>query len=135
MLAAAGLVLVGRGQIGNFTVGTPRNKQIASAEWTIQKFTANLRVTRYGKVTQRNSANPNLDETVSPTGIVDLDLAYDLTENLRISLGANNLTDVMPDIVQPANRGAASGPFSYFNQFSPFGIAGGFYYAKVIAKF
>jgi len=134
-LAAAGLVLVGRGQIGNFTVGTPRNKQIASAEWTIQKFTANLRITRYGKVIQRNSVNPNLDETVSPTGIVDLDLAYDLTDNVRLSLGANNLTDVLPDIVQPANRGAATGPFTYFNQFSPFGIAGGFYYAKVLVKF
>jgi iron complex outermembrane receptor protein len=134
-LAAAGLVLVGRGQIGNFTVGTPRNKQIASAEWTLDRFTANLRITRYGKVIQRNSVNPNLDETVSPTGIVDLDLAYDLTDAVRVSIGANNLTDVLPDIVQPANRGAATGPFTYFNQFSPFGIAGGFYYAKVAVKF
>ncbi len=134
-LAAAGLVLVGRGQIGNFTVGTPRNKQIASAEWTIEPFTINLRVTRYGSVTQRNSANPGLDETVSPTGIVDLDIAYDYNENIRFSVGANNLTDVLPDIVQPAARGAASGPFTYFNQYSPFGIAGGFYYAKVAVKF
>jgi iron complex outermembrane receptor protein len=134
-LAAAGLVLVGRGQIGNFTVGTPRNKQIASAEWSREKFTVNLRVTRYGKVIQRNSLNPGLDETVSPTGIVDLDVAYDWSESIRLSGGANNLTDVRPDIVQPAARGAASGPFTYFNQFSPFGIAGGFYYAKVAVKF
>ncbi len=134
-LAAAGLVLVGRGQIGNFTVGTPRNKQIVSAEWSVNKFTGNLRITRYGSVIQRNSLNPGLDETVSPTGIVDLDLAYQLTDYLRVSVGANNLTDVFPDIVQPAARGAATGPFTYFNQFSPFGISGGFYYAKVMAKF
>lgn len=134
-LAAAGLVLVGRGQIGNFTVGTPRNKQIASAEWSLDPFTINLRVTRYGAVTQRNSANPGLDETVSPTGIVDLDVAYDFSDNIRFSAGANNLTDVLPDIVQPAARGAATGPFTYFNQYSPFGIAGGFYYAKVAVKF
>ena len=114
---------------------TPRNKQIASAEWTIEPFTINLRVTRYGSVTQRNSANPGLDETVSPTGIVDLDIAYDYSDNIRFSVGANNLTDVLPDIVQPAARGAASGPFTYFNQYSPFGIAGGFYYAKVAVKF
>ena len=134
-LAAAGLVLVGRGQIGNFTVGTPRNKQIVSADWSRDKFSVNLRVTRYGKVIQRNSLNPGLDETVSPTGIVDLDIAYDVSDAIRISGGANNLTDVLPDIVQPAARGAATGPFTYFNQYSPFGIAGGFYYAKVAVKF
>lgn len=134
-LAAAGLVLVGRAQIGNFTVGTPRNKQIASAEWSVNDWTINLRVTRYGKVIQRNSANPNLDETVSPTGIVDLDIAYDVSDALRVSLGANNLLDTYPDIVQPAARGAATGPFTYFNQFSPFGIAGGFYYTKLAWKF
>ena len=134
-LAAAGLVLVGRAQRGNFTVGTPRNKQIASAEWTIDRLTATVRVTRYGKVIQRNSVNPNLDETVSPTGIVDLDLTWAFSDTLKASIGANNLLDTLPDIVQPANRGAATGPFTYFNQFSPFGIAGGFYYAKVGVKF
>jgi len=134
-LAAAGLVLVGRAQRGNFTVGTPRNKQIASAEWTIDRLTATLRVTRYGKVIQRNSVNPNLDETVSPTGIVDLDLTWAFSDSVKASIGANNLLDTLPDIVQPANRGAATGPFTYFNQFSPFGIAGGFYYAKVGVKF
>lgn len=134
-LAAAGLVLVGRGQIGNFTVGTPRNKQIASAEWTIDRLTATVRVTRFGKVIQRNSVNPNLDEEVSPTGIVDLDLTWQFTDAIKGSIGANNLLDTLPDIVQPANRGAATGPFTYFNQFSPFGIGGGFYYAKVGVKF
>jgi len=86
-------------------------------------------------VIQRNSVNPGLDETVSPTGIVDLDLTWAFSDSIKASIGANNLLDTLPDIVQPAARGAASGPFAYFNQFSPFGIAGGFYSAKVGVKF
>ncbi len=133
-LAAAGLVLVGRARIGDFTVGTPRDKQILSADYTRGGFNANLRVTRYGELTQRNSVNPRQDETVSPTGIVDLDLSYDITEDIRVSIGANNLLDTYPDIVQPANRGGTN-PFVYFNQYSPFGITGGFYYTRLNWKF
>ena len=133
-VAAAGLVLVGRARIGDFTVGTPRDKQILSADYTRGGFNANLRVTRYGELTQRNSVNPRQDETVSPTGIVDLDLSYDITEDIRVSIGANNLLDTYPDIVQPANRGGTN-PFTYFNQYSPFGITGGFYYTRLNWKF
>ncbi|WP_332763782.1 TonB-dependent receptor plug domain-containing protein [Phenylobacterium sp.] len=133
-LAAAGLVLVGRSRIGDFTVGTPRDKQILSADYTRGRFNANVRVTRYGEVIQRNSVNPRQDETISPTGIVDLDLSYEVTDAVKISLGANNLLDTYPDVVQPANRGGTN-PFTYFNQYSPFGITGGFYYTRLNWKF
>ncbi len=132
-LAAAGLVLVGRARIGDFTVGTPREKQILSADYTRGRFNANVRVTRYGEVLQRNSVNPILDERISPTGIVDLDLSYDVTDDVRISIGANNFLDTYPDVVKPANRGGAN-TFVYFNQYSPFGITGGFYYTRLNDK-
>lgn len=132
-LAAAGLVLVDRVRIGDLSVGTPRDKEILSADWTRDKLEVNLRVTRYGKVIQR-STNPALDETISPAGIVDLDVSYDLKSWVRLSVGANNLFNWYPDVVQPANRGGAN-PFTYYNQYSPYGIAGGFFYGKVIVKF
>jgi iron complex outermembrane receptor protein len=37
-------------------------------------------------------------------------------------------------VVQPGNRGGAN-PFTYFNQYSPYGIGGGFYYAKLNVEF
>ncbi len=130
---AFGFTLIDRVRQGDFTQGQPKDKEIFSADYTRDKFSATLRITRYGKLIQR-STNPALDETISPAGIVDLDLGYQITEGVRVSIGANNLTDVYPDVVQPGNRGGAN-PFTYFNQYSPYGIGGGFYYAKLNVEF
>jgi iron complex outermembrane receptor protein len=133
-LAAAGLLLVGRTRIGDFTSGTPRDKQILSLEYTRGAFSGTVRATRFGKVVTRNATNPALDEEVAPAGIVDLDFSYDVTEAIRVSLGANNLTGEYPDVVKPGNRGGAN-PFTWYNQNSPYGILGAFYYARVGVKF
>jgi len=130
---AFGFTLIDRVRQGDFTTGQPKDKEIFSAEWNIQKLTATARVTRYGRLIQRSS-NPLLDEEISATGIVDLDIAYQVTDAVRASVGANNLLNTYPDIVQPGNRGGAN-PFTYYNQYSPFGIGGGFYYAKVNVTF
>ncbi|CAN5710757.1 TonB-dependent receptor [soil metagenome] len=131
-LAAAGLVLIDRVKIGDFTVGTPKDKQVLSADWTVGGLEAVVRVTRYGEVIQRTT-NPVNDEVLAPQGIVDLDLSYDVTENVRVSIGANNLLNEYPDITKVANRGTPQ--FAYYNQYSPYGISGGFYYAKMAVTF
>jgi iron complex outermembrane receptor protein len=131
-LAAAGLVLIDRVKIGDFTVGTPRDKEIFSADWTFGKFDTTVRITRFGEIIQRTASAVN-DETLAPAGILDLDVAYNVSDALRVSVGANNLTDVYPDSLRPANRGTPA--FSYYNQYSPYGITGGFYYAKLAWTF
>jgi iron complex outermembrane receptor protein len=131
-LAAAGIVYIDRVKIGDLTVGTPKDKYIFGADWTLGRFDTNLRLTRYGEVIQRTSLAAN-DETVSAKLIVDLDLSYAATDNITLSVGANNLLDAYPDSVRAANRGTPA--FAYYNQYSPYGISGGFYYARVAAKF
>lgn len=130
---AFGFTLINRVSQGYFTDAQPKDKEIFSAEWNVQKLTSTLRITRYGKLTTISSA-PALDDEIAPAGIVDLDLSYQLTDAIRVSIGANNLLDYYPDVVQPANRGGAN-PFSYYNQTAPYGIGGGFYYAKVNVEF
>lgn len=131
-LAAAGLVYIDRVKVGDLTVGTPKDKYILGADWTLGKFDANLRLTRYGEVIQRTSLAAN-DETVSPKLIVDLDLSYEASDAITVSVGANNLLDAYPDAVRAANRGTPA--FAYYNQYSPYGISGGFYYARLAARF
>lgn len=128
-----GFTLIDRVRQGDFTTGQPRDKEIFSADYTNGNFSSTVRITRYGKITQRSS-NPLLDEEIAPAGILDVDLAYQFTDNVRVAIGANNLTDVYPDVVKPGNRGGAN-PFVHFNQYSPYGIAGGFYYAKLNVEF
>ncbi|WP_291877091.1 TonB-dependent receptor [Caulobacter sp.] len=131
-LAAAGIVYIDRVKIGDLTVGTPKEKYILGADWTLKKFNTNLRLTRYGEVIQRTALAAN-DETVSPKLIVDLDLSYAVSDNVSVSVGANNLLDAYPDSVRAANRGTPA--FAYYNQYAPYGISGGFYYVRMAAKF
>jgi iron complex outermembrane receptor protein len=130
---AFGFTLIDRVRQGDFTSGQPRDKEIASVEYSRGAFTGLLRVTRYGKIIQRSTLPAN-DEIIAPAGIADVEIAYQVTDKVKLAIGANNLTDVYPDIVKPANRGGAN-PFTYYNQYSPYGIGGGFYYAKVNVEF
>ena len=135
-LAAAGLVLVDRARIGDLTVGNPREKFIFSTNWQIWKFDSTLRVNGFGSVVSRAAASSGgaaNDATVSPAVTVDLDIAFKATDRLTVSLGGNNILNKYPNIVPPALRGATA--FTYTNQYSPYGIAGGFYYGRLSYAF
>jgi len=64
--------------------------------------------------------------------VTDLDISVDVTSSVNVAVGANNLFDVYPDpigVIQ-ANTG-----LGYYGNFAPFGLSGGFYYARVGVKF
>jgi iron complex outermembrane receptor protein len=128
-LAAAGLVLIDRGREGDFTEGTPRDKYILDADWNIWRFETNIRATRYGKTVQVSPSNPALDDPITPKVIVDLDVAYRITDHALVAVGANDLFNTYPNILKPANQGVTG--FSYYNPYSPYGISGGFYYIRL----
>ncbi|WP_174275123.1 TonB-dependent receptor plug domain-containing protein [Sphingomonas bacterium] len=138
-LAAAGLVLIDRARQGDFTQGTPRDKEIVAVDWTIGKIGVNARVTRYSKVVQTSTIPAN-DDILKPKAIIDLSAGYALTSHLRLTAGANNLLNTYSSILKAANRGlvAATGATSntaYYNSYSPFGISGGFYYGRINLSF
>ena len=129
--APAGLTLIDRATMGNFTKGNPSSKVVLNADWNIGKFETYLRVTRYGSVLAEND-NILLDEKVSPKFIADMSVSYDLTDTLRATVGADNLFNSYPPNVQLANQ--ANGA-AYYNAASPWGISGGYYYGKVSYRF
>ncbi|MEM9291071.1 MAG: TonB-dependent receptor [Acidobacteriota bacterium] len=63
--------------------------------------------------------------------LVDLEIGYDLTEDLTFILGAQNAFDTFPD----ENPGARSGVGNLYSQFSPFGFNGAFYYGRLAYRF
>jgi iron complex outermembrane recepter protein len=132
-LAATGLVLIDRARQGDFTRGTPRDKFILSADWNLGPLETNLRLTRYGEVTQVAATGPQFDDTISPKVLVDLDVEYNFNDHAQLTLGANNLFDVYPNVLMPANQGTTG--FSYYNPYSPYGISGGFYYSRFTYRF
>ncbi|MEJ7927342.1 TonB-dependent receptor [Sphingobium sp. AN641] len=151
-LAASGLSLIGRAKQGDLSEGTPRNKFIANVLWEKDDFNMNLRATRYGKITQRANApafhtaeftacavnvvsdvcfRDFVDDVLKPKVIVDLEIGYEVTQGVKLSLGANNLLNTYPSKVKPVNRFAG---FLY-NAYAPYGISGGFYYGRLNLEF
>jgi len=128
-LASAGLVLIDRAREGDFTVGTPRDKEIFNTEWAVGSFDTNIRVTRYGSVTWVSDSGPKDDDTITPKVLVDLSIAYSMTPHLTLTLGADNLFNVYPNVLKSVNQGTTG--FNYYNPYSPFGFNGGFYYGRV----
>jgi len=132
VLASSGLVLIGRAKQGDFTKGTPRDKFIANILWNSGPVSFNLRGTRYGKVTQVHPTTPSLDAVISPKIILDAEVGVDLTKGFKLTVGANNLLNKYPEKLVPALQGNG---FSLYNQYSPFGVSGGFYYARLGLSF
>jgi iron complex outermembrane receptor protein len=129
--APSGLTLIDRATEGNFTKASPSSKVVLTADWMLGTIESFIRVTRYGSILAENDIIA-LDEKVSPKFIVDLSVSYDITDNLRTTLGADNLFNTYPPNVQLANQ--ANGA-AYYNAASPWGISGGYYYGKVSYKF
>ena len=118
-----------------FEVGSPKSKLNLSATWNIGDWNTTFRATRYGD-TQDPSSNPERNEIIPAEWVADIDVAYQLTENVSLTLGANNLFDEYPD----ASRYLIDDVTTFTNifaysSFAPYGFTGRFVYGKVEYKF
>lgn len=128
-------VLFNRFNVLSYEEGQPKDKFGASINWSLSRFSATLRATRYGEVLspdQSTVQNPALDVTLSPTTLVDLETRWSLTDQIRLALGADNITDEYPDELPFANNTNGTTTFS---NFSPFGRSGRFVYGRVTYSF
>lgn len=122
-----------RSVVGQFETGTPRTKVISFVSYDLKKFSAMIRGTYYGEVTElsvSSDANGNYyDQTFSGQTIFDLSLSYKMTPNLTLSVGSNNVFDKYPDILRPENQGF----YLYSNNQQ--GSNGAYYYGRVMFNF
>jgi iron complex outermembrane receptor protein len=125
-------ILFGRSERGRIEEGQPEDKVSLAINYDHGKFGVMARTIRFGEVTSRNNSNPARDQTFSAQWITDLDLSYELTENLTLSVGGTNILDVYPDESIAAN--SFNGIFTY-SGLSPFGFNGAYYYARLSVKF
>jgi len=125
------LVLFDRQKIADLTVGTPKKKVVLGAVWSRDTLSASLRTTRYGEYTEAGTS-ATLDRTFSPKWVTDLDVSWDVRPTTNIGIGANNLFDEHPDKIGIVN---ADNGMGQFGNFSPFGITGGYYYARLTQQF
>ena len=130
-LAGAAVTLVGRQSRGYLTEWAPKDKYVATVRYEWGAFDLNLSTIRYGeyKFFAGNAAN---DQTFDAQWVTNVSAGYQVNDNVRVTLGANNAFDDYSERPIPANR--FRGMNNYDLQ-APEGGNGGYYYLTVNFKF
>ena len=121
-----GVVLFGRSN-QNGLLRSPKDKANFTNNWRYEKLSVTVQLNRFGKYTQVAQAAAD-DRVIKPKIITNLDVTYDLTDNVRVSVGANNLFNTYPDEINPP--GATNGTGMYPGG-TGYGMTGGSYYGRL----
>jgi len=129
--------LFGRLNVLVFEEGSPSDKFVASLNWSKSRFGATLRATRYGEALDPGSTAVN-DFVIDPQVLVDLEGRFDVTDHIRIAIGAENLFDEYPDPFTVGLNGTvnlnSTGNVPY-SSYSPYGFSGRFLYGRLTVNF
>ncbi|MEO8779580.1 MAG: TonB-dependent receptor [Rhodanobacter sp.] len=109
------------------TQSSPDRKLNFGGDWQIGKFGLQLHETQYGKYREAYGA------WFDARWITDLEAHYQLTPAVNLAVGANNLFDVRP--FKSAIAFYPSLGESYYGNVSPYGLNGGYWYARLAITF
>ena len=135
-------MLFDRFNILTFEEGTPDNKFAAQVNWNLDRWGATLRahaLRRSAVARQRRDVRDCCRRHACRTTSRSArrrwstsKAAFDITDNIRVALGAENLLDEYPD---PNTPNANPTGTTSFSNYSPFGRSGRFVYGRVSYKF
>jgi iron complex outermembrane recepter protein len=154
-----GQALFDAAALSALTDQSPRLTLNLGAHYTVSQFYADLHEIIYGK--SSGCDNPDSDTSAAPLGkicaayagglyyyedhigtigVTNLELGVNLRDSVTFAIGANNLFNRYPNQVNPANTAVERAGFDNasvekYLPFSPIGIDGGFYYARLNYKF
>ena len=111
---------------------TPRIKSNITLDYTINKWNVFLRNVYFGKVSQPTNVVANRQELAGRV-ITDIGAGYNLTKNLKITVGANNLFDVYPQELLLGSQGTSG--ILYPNQAPQFGFLGRYIFTRLSLNF
>ncbi|WPO77394.1 TonB-dependent receptor [Flavobacterium sp. KACC 22761] len=103
----------------------PDSKFGLNLTYSKNKFDAGLAFTRFSKVVLVDYADE--DDVYNPRLVTDLTVGYQLTKNLKLSLGSNNLFNVYPTKQDEQGNTEAGGYWDAVQM----GFSGAYYYARL----
>jgi len=118
--------LFGRVNVLTFEDGDPGDKETLSATWTLDRFGATARATRYGSTFTPGPGVPDFLD--GPATLLDLEGRFSFTDRLKLALGADNVLDKYPHAYPPTINTTGNTPYS---NYAPFGRSGRFVYGRV----
>jgi len=133
-LEAGGYEIFNRREAGRITDARPKNKILLGLAYKGDKFNVALNNTSFGEVTVFDDVDPNLDQVHSSKIVTDLILGYNFDDKFSVSVNANNLFDVYPDVLDE-NLRSAGGRFLYSSEVTQMGFKGANYSVNFSFKF
>jgi iron complex outermembrane receptor protein len=143
-------VLYDQEAYSELTTASPRYVLNLGGLLTAGKFEVNLVEKIYGKSSDYENDDGDgptgafqyFKDEIGVTAITNVDVGYWYTDHLKLSLGAINAFNRFPNKLnsnilsrEDNYPGGDSAAVTQYPIFSPFGVNGGFYYAKALYKF
>ncbi|WP_426197641.1 TonB-dependent receptor plug domain-containing protein [Massilia sp. DWR3-1-1] len=131
-------ILLNLGAIASLEDSSPKTRLNFGALWKRNGWTVNLRESVYGPSAGYTTVNGSLyfKNEIGTKATTDLEIAKSVTKALTLAVGANNLFNQYPDrnnaaLIAAQNAALNTGAVNQYPSFSPFGINGGYYYARM----
>ena len=131
--------VISAAQIGNIGNLAPHDVGHLTVGYSQGKIAFTARGNYYGSWI--NATDYGFGQVFGAKATADLDVTYNMSSELALSVGANNLFNTFPDkltnaslTIYPVTGGSADGQV-YARNGGPFGFNGGFWYAKVRIKY
>ena len=128
-------VLFDNTQVTLIEEGQPSEHYVLSGTWYAGDWTTNLRFNYFGEVAGQGFT-PGFTQTWGAKWLTDLSIGYNVTDDLKFTVGGLNIFDEYPDDWDAVN--AFPFPqlgFTYGWETLPFGLNGGYYFARLSYRF
>jgi iron complex outermembrane recepter protein len=130
---------VSAAQIAGVSTLAPKHRANLSVGWQMGDFALNTRANYYSSW-QQTVDYPG--QTFGAKLTADLDLSYTIADHYTLTVGANNIFNTYPDKIAASTTnpiyqvtGSLADGQVYPRSGGPFGINGGFYYARLRVKY
>ena len=134
VLAGLGNDLFDRSQQIHLKRIQPRDQANISMNYKRDALSFLFRATRFGStLASADPTDPSIDEEYGAKVISDVDFSLSLSDHINVSVGGNNVFDVLPDKASEANNFLGIFPYSIVT--SPFGFNGAYFYSRLSMKF
>ncbi|MAU72158.1 MAG: TonB-dependent receptor [Pseudozobellia sp.] len=108
----------------------PRTKVNLSNSLTSSRWIMFLRNVYFGEVTEATTVVAN-QQVFGTKLVTDLSIGYKATDALTLTIGANNLFDIYPDMAEASFGNRSDGRFDWSRRAQQFGIGGRFLFARL----
>ena len=131
LVALAQSTLFGRVEINRTTEVQPRNNARVNLNLQRQQISLDVQGARYGEFTIRPdlTGNPANDQTFGAKFITDVSGTYRFRQSVSVTLGSDNVFDVLPDRNIVVNN--TIGGTKPYSEYAPYGQNGRFFYLRL----